>query len=344
MDSYGRIHTNLTNLSRDLRQFLYLKKDDDYLSQTDIRNSQAFIYSLLLRKLERISKGDPHKEKQELLSKIIKYTEEGIEEDKIEKEKEKRRRDKETKVLTREKGKKDGRGDGRGEGKGMAGMEEPSCVSSCEPKQHLSPFVPSTCGLVREFSGVASGCCETTYDDAKTQKQTQMAIFGFEQAVAVASGPGKFERYVDDCCQGLLYEELSDSLPDDHEYRKLDRKKFKKAFFREAIFCRSRHAKDRPLKEAFAKLHPGVWEVTCLLKFGHHAVLPKLLQNIESEYVVAGAAKAFMKMHPKAFVATIHDSLMVPSRYREDASKLLREVFMEAGLVPSVSVETVTWY
>lgn len=225
----------------------------------------------------------------------------------------------------------------------MSEREEPSCVSSCAQKQHLSPLVPSTYGLIRDFLGSASACGEMTCDDTKTQKQTKMAIFGLDQAVELASESGKFDGYIDECCKGLLYETLSDALSGDHEYRRLDRSKFKKAFFREAIFCRSRHAKDKPLKEVFAKLHPDVWGVTCLLKLGHHAVLPKLLQNIESEYVVAKAAKAFMKMHPKAFVTTIHDSLMVPSRYRDDASRLLREAFSEAGLSPSVSAETVTW-
>lgn len=348
VDRYGRVHTNLTNLSRELRQFLYLKNSDEKLSQTDIRNSQAFIYALLLKQLERIANGDPLKEKESLLAKIIKYTEEGIEEEKVEQERRKRERKKLQGELMKERyvgmtegGSKEGK---RGTEPREAEREQPSWCSSCAPKQQLNPLVPSTCGSVREFLGRATHCSETTCGDEKTQKSVSKAVFGLEDAIFVASSAGKFDGFIDSCCKGLLYENLNDSLPSDHEYRKMDRKAFKRTFFREAIFCRNKLAKDKPLKDVFSEMFPDAWDVICLLKQGHHAVLPKLLQNIESEYVIGAAAKAFMKKHPKAFLATVHDSLMVESRFRQDASEALVDAFADAGLSPSVSAETVTWY
>jgi hypothetical protein len=47
-DSSSRIYTNLSNLSTDLRNFLYHKKHNQILINLDIRNSQPYIFSLLL--------------------------------------------------------------------------------------------------------------------------------------------------------------------------------------------------------------------------------------------------------------------------------------------------------
>lgn len=71
-DTQSRIYTNLSNLPSDLRQFLYHKKTTQHLVNLDIRNSQPYLFSLLLM--------DRYKEQQSVPDDVtlyIKLTAEG---------------------------------------------------------------------------------------------------------------------------------------------------------------------------------------------------------------------------------------------------------------------------
>ena len=49
-DNFGRVHTNITNLKTEARQFLYFKNSNIPLVNIDIKNSQPYFLSLLLNK------------------------------------------------------------------------------------------------------------------------------------------------------------------------------------------------------------------------------------------------------------------------------------------------------
>lgn len=56
-DSYGRFHSNFTNLKKEIRQE-YLKINGEYLQEVDIKNSQPLFFAILLKKEVPAINGD----------------------------------------------------------------------------------------------------------------------------------------------------------------------------------------------------------------------------------------------------------------------------------------------
>lgn len=353
VDDYGRNHSNLTNLSKDLRQFLFLKNDNDGISITDINNSQAYIAALLMKSMSKIESEDS-KEFKELFFRMFIYAKQGKEKDKARREEKKRKKE-----GTREGGmlvcgKKD-----------MEGMGIPRDGLSCEiphtlmkpilrkkrpSKSKLSRLIEKACGndvdasliLNSLFSFSVNNCELKTYGDVKIAVFSLLAL---REAMAIVRrwGPS-LKSYVDDCCSGVVYDRVVEWLPESARGEYEDRRHLKQQFFRQVIYSKCAGCPDRPLRDVFMENRSDAWRFFLAMKKAHHSVLPKLMQYIESEFVIKVAARGFSKKHPQAFLATVHDSLMVPARFRDDAVECLRDAFRSEGLSPRVSVETISMY
>ena len=72
---------------------------------------------------------------------------------------------------------------------------------------------------------------------------------------------------------------------------------------------------------AFDRAYPGVLDWCARWP---HGELPRLMQRVESEVMIMGAAGDWLKAYSDVPVATIHDALVVPSGYAEAAADVIR--------------------
>lgn len=85
---------------------------------------------------------------------------------------------------------------------------------------------------------------------------------------------------------------------------------------------------------AFKRAYPGVLE---WCRTWPHGELPRLMQKVESEVMIHGAAGNWLKLHPRVPVATIHDALMVPSEHADQAVDVIRSAWRTRwGVQPCV--------
>lgn len=353
VDEYGRNHSNLTNLSKDLRQFLFLKLDDDGISITDIKNSQAYIAALLMKVMSKITSEDS-KEFKEILFRMFIYAKQGKEKDKAKREEKRKRKTGNMVVDDNVRGNKEGKDDSLPREVTSAGFPHtlmcPKMRKKSLTKERLSCFVERICGNGVDVSLIlnslvalsATSCGISSYGDVKI---AVFSLFALREAMAIVRRWGdSLKNYIDDCCAGVVYDRVVDWLPVGVRGEYEDRRHLKQEFFRQVIYSKCPNCPDRPLRDAFAENRREAWNFFLAMKKVHHSVLPKLMQYIESEYVIKTAARSFAKKHPRAFLATVHDSLMVPARYRDEAVECLRNAFRSEGLSPSVSVDTISMY
>lgn len=91
-----------------------------------------------------------------------------------------------------------------------------------------------------------------------------------------------------------------------------------------------------PLKEAFAEQFPGVAEVVRVHKRKDHAFLPRLMQNIEANFMINTVCRRLMKEMPEAPVLTIHDSILTTEPFVEPIRAVIGEEFSRLGLSPTL--------
>jgi hypothetical protein len=314
-DKYGRVHSNLTNLSSDLRQ--YLRWHGESLWNTDVRNSQPFIFGCLLMFLFNLSDTVESDKVRELIHKIERYS---LQNDysvaKVT-----------TERLTRN----------------VTNAQD----NATQPQESPSPSHT----LMMQQSNEKS-TKETTYGDfdcKNTQELYQEPTSAVPLSKSIESDVlsairlvkhhwKECERYITLCCEGQLYDHFQKLVPAGTSYASMARHEFKQTFFRECIFCEKEDVPGRLFRDLFVREFPHVWKIICTLKRSHHSVLPKLLQNIESQYVIHKAAAAFLKARPKRFLGTIHDSLLVTESDAKFAEQCLVDCFRQSRLSPTVAV------
>lgn len=115
------------------------------------------------------------------------------------------------------------------------------------------------------------------------------------------------------------------------------RKAFKVSFFSSVFFCK--HRKGDKNCALFSKLFPSIWDVICAIKKDDHTNLAKLLQRVESDFVINRVFKTCLTKFPENFVATIHDSLLVEPAIANDAKFIFENEFHKIGIHPSFSIE-----
>lgn len=334
VDDYGRVHSNLTNLSSDLRQFLKLKtKSKKPIAFTDIRNSQPFIFGVLLNQLHQFDPVDFSEQHQNLARLILGYLEEQEEDD--------------VHIRTERR-----EAPGRPAAPPQAShrtppphppppydVHFPMYTSSKKDTSHLidNDYDDEYCTSLSLSSKATNGLSVTTYENRPVLIRDQVCSDVSIAVRLVYEHWSECRRYIDLCCSGQFYEFLFKRLRPDSEFRKLPRQRLKQEIFRQTIFAKNGMPPDYELRDIFVSEFPGLWRIIRRIKRTHHSLLPKLLQHYESEFVIRNAAASFMKRHPGRFLATVHDSLMIEVDLKDEAVKAIMEAFNGVGLFPTVA-------
>lgn len=93
-----------------------------------------------------------------------------------------------------------------------------------------------------------------------------------------------------------------------------------------------------PIKNRFNELFPGIAQVVRELKRKDHTFLSKLMQKVESGFVVNIVCRRLMTEIPEAPVFTIHDSILTTAAYADEVLCTFREAFCWLGLSPRFHV------
>lgn len=138
------------------------------------------------------------------------------------------------------------------------------------------------------------------------------------------------QHFVTLCELGQLYRTLKDEM----EEREMPLRHWVKTEMFEVLFGPNR-LKSR-LKDIFEKMFPGVAEVIRVHKRKDYAFLPRLLQNIEANFVINGVCRRLMVEMPDAPVYTIHDSILTTRPFVEPIRQIIFEEFARLGLAPTL--------
>lgn len=138
------------------------------------------------------------------------------------------------------------------------------------------------------------------------------------------------QHFVMLCEQGILYRTLKDEMED----REMPLRHWVKTEMFEVLFGSNR-LKSR-LKDIFEETFPGVAEVIRVHKTKDYRFLPRLLQNIEANFVINGVCRRIMTEMPDAPVYTIHDSILTTRPFVEPIRQIMVEDFARLGLTPTL--------
>lgn len=139
------------------------------------------------------------------------------------------------------------------------------------------------------------------------------------------------ERYfVTLCEEGKLYRTLREEM----EEREMPLRQWVKTEMFEVLFGSNRL--QSRMKDIFGEMFPGVAEVILVHKRKDYAFLPRLLQNIEANFIINGVCRRLMVEMPDAPVFTIHDSVLTTRPFVEPIRQILVEEFARLGLTPTL--------
>lgn len=138
------------------------------------------------------------------------------------------------------------------------------------------------------------------------------------------------QHFVTLCEQGKLYRTLKEEMND----REMPLQHWAKTELFEVLFGSNR-LKSR-LKDIFDDMFPSVAEVIRVHKRKDYAFLPRLLQNIEANFVINTVCRRIMTEMPDAPVFTIHDSILTTRPFVEPIRQIMVEEFARLGLTPTL--------
>jgi hypothetical protein len=141
------------------------------------------------------------------------------------------------------------------------------------------------------------------------------------------------KKYFELIQTGEFYEYLSEKF----NISLKDRKTFKVKLFSEVFFCKNSW-KSKYL-ELFKLEFPNVYEIIREIKETDHTRLAKLLQKVESNFIINKIVRKMMILRPDDFIATIHDSLLVHPENVEFVKDLIIAEFTPWGLIPEVKIK-----
>lgn len=150
---------------------------------------------------------------------------------------------------------------------------------------------------------------------------------GFEQLT------GDLSEYIELCEQGMIYEKLQ-SLG---KLDELSRSDLKKKVFTEVFYGRNEAATDftRHFRVAFPRTAALIRE----LKVGDHGNLARLMQKVESSFMIGRVCRRLMMDHPEIPIFTIHDSVMTTRAGVPTVVRVIENEFARLGLRPKVKID-----
>jgi hypothetical protein len=144
--------------------------------------------------------------------------------------------------------------------------------------------------------------------------------------------PADVQRYLELTQGGRLYEHMMQEgcIPAER------RGEFKERFFA-VFFGENRHESNAT--RLFASLFPNVYAAVRAAKEPDYTALSKALQRAESDLIILGVARRCMNEIRRAFIATIHDSILTTQDNQEAVLAIMREEFKRVGLRPTIRAE-----
>lgn len=139
-------------------------------------------------------------------------------------------------------------------------------------------------------------------------------------------------NYTQLCEQGRFYDWLMTemNIPLD------DRRKFKRRFFAKVFFCENKPTEE---SEFFKKYFPSVHAFITLVKSKDYSLLAKMLQRIESLFIIETVVARCFRERRSMFLTTIHDSILVLPSDVEFVLRILKEEFAKINLEPIINPE-----
>jgi hypothetical protein len=132
------------------------------------------------------------------------------------------------------------------------------------------------------------------------------------------------------CEAGKLYETLMERM-------EFPARSWAKYEFFEILFGHN-HSRSQ-MKADFTEDFPNVAEVVRVHKRKDYASLSRLMQNIESNFVINTVCRRLMKEHPDTPVLTIHDCILTTPPHVDAITGVMREEFARLGLSPTLKVK-----
>jgi hypothetical protein len=146
--------------------------------------------------------------------------------------------------------------------------------------------------------------------------------------------PKDVRLFVELVSGGNIYEYIAKNTGNEIE----NRKEFKQKLFREIFFCKNKPW-ETPCSRIFSNLFPNVYAVIKELKYKDYKALAKLLQRVESSFVINGVIRRCMDEFPKMPVYTIHDSIMTTNDWVDQLQLIILTEFKRVGLTPKLKIE-----
>jgi hypothetical protein len=131
------------------------------------------------------------------------------------------------------------------------------------------------------------------------------------------------------CETGELYEALAKEWD-------WDRAQVKKALF---AYLFDRHWREYPVTARMRERFPTVHAFIGRMKARDYRHLSHMLQRAESRLIIGGVCRRMMEEAPEVFVATIHDSVLVPRAHEALLVRIMEEEFGRLGIRPTLKVK-----
>jgi len=139
-------------------------------------------------------------------------------------------------------------------------------------------------------------------------------------------------RYMRLCEAGQLYQFVQSRIPKALDYDTLKQRVLSTLYDRDS----HRNAVYRVLDEHF----PSLVEFARHVKRKDYRQLAHLAQRVESRFMFEQVVPRLMRERPGLFVASIHDSLLVPRGTEEYVREVMLAEFQRLGVSPTVRIET----
>jgi hypothetical protein len=154
--------------------------------------------------------------------------------------------------------------------------------------------------------------------------------------------PKDLELYIQDCEQGIFYE----NFMNEEQAKPENRTEFKKTFFG-AVFFSKVSKRNNKLKTLFKNRYPNVYEEICEIKGGLGSTTYNQfaisLQRLEASIIFEGVNLPMLKEGYKCY--NIYDSIVshdVETLY--EATKRIKQEFAKYGVNPTIKIEDFTKY
>lgn len=197
-------------------------------------------------------------------------------------------------------------------------------------REVLSPLEAKTCGnFLKNEKKATNRYAEMPYEEL-LEICDRIAS---DCAEIVERYPGDFEAYLQMAEAGVLYERLFFRTYG-RPMLEADKPAFKVECFAHIFY--GPHQRESELTKTFAGMFPGVFRFICSMKRIRYQMLPCLMQRIEADILIDGAAADFLKQSKNSFLATIHDSFICREQDVPLARRCIEARMGAYGIRPSI--------